>query len=185
MKNSILLAIIMVLGVACNGGGNVESGSKSWETAACDQAKNEVVEILTGQSKSCYTAMSKEDAEVKLAKRWESNDKTTVVSIKNDAFYTIQMIGTKILAFRGSIDLSDHSETNKVNAVTMLFEDMISSGVIEFGQNANGDETLTATSQGETTEYVESSFETELEINDEDIVIIRTQDDLNEFIATL
>ena len=122
MKNSIILAVIMILGVACKG----PEGGKGMDMETCDIAKNEVREILTGKSGNCglvKSAITVGEATQRLENRW-SNDHT-IVAIRNGAFYTISMFDGKVIAFRGQLELSEHEDENKVHAVTTIFDGLV------------------------------------------------------------
>ena len=160
---------------------------------SCDVAKEEVKQILTGKSKNCSglvsAAMTTEEAKVKLETRWLSESKNgqpeTIVSIKNGAFYTIQPMGNgKYLAFRGKVELSDHTDVNRIHAVTTVWEGYITAGELEF-ELSGSEELMHTIVEGQTLDTFRASEVEDLEINDEDITVIRTQEDLVEFMSTL
>ena len=176
IKNISIVGLLL-LGVACKG----PNGGPGMSMSSCDQAKNEVREILTGKSKSCSglvsAAMTAEEGEVELAKRWEleENGQFTIVSIKNGGFYTIQEKGNKILAFRGSYELEGHAEENKI-VVTAVFAEMVQTATmtIENGTLTDGVRV-----------YNETGVDSEMVISDEDITVVRTQEELDAFLNSL
>ena len=176
MKNTIILGMLMILGVACKG----PEGKPGMEMTSCDVAKNEVREILTGESKNCSglvkAAITTEEAEEKLesASRWISESGNTVVAIRNGAFYTISLLDDSIVAFRGKLEVGQDTDNNEIELVTTVFEGLELNGTMI----VNEDGSITIETVRGSTRYVAGPA-LNLTMTDADITIVRTQADLD------
>ena len=174
IKNASLIGLLL-LGVACKG----PEGKPGMQMTSCDAAKQEVKQILTGKSKSCSgftkSAITTGEAEEVLQETWMT-ETGVVVTIENDSFYSIFEVNGKVVALRGKIELSEDSNNDDetLNIKTLLGDMTMGVGTMTFGE----EEIIFTDDFGPQTMSIFNA-DTDRELNDEDIIIVRTAEDLN------
>ena len=174
IKNISIVGLLL-LGVACKG----PNGGPGMSMTSCDVNKEEVKQILTGSSKNCSglvsSAMTTEEAELILQDTFLTED-GAVVTIKEDVFWSIFDAGTKVIALRGKIELTeDNTEGDETLKIKTLLDEMtMAEGTITFGEE------ITMTVHGETLGMSAYEVKSNLNLNDSDIIVVTNPAELAE-----
>ena len=183
IKNASLIGLLL-LGVACKG----PEGGPGMKMTSCDVNKEEVKEILTGKSQNCSgivrSAITTQEAKEILQDTFLTSD-GTVVTIKEETFWSIFEIGGKQIALRGTIQLEednvDGDETLTIQ--TFLGNATMMNGLITFGDDITI--SITRNEKTETTSMEAYQVDSSLELQDEDIIIVTNEDEFLKAILSL